>query len=267
MSEKRTGEAIIIESIKTKENGVIVSLSDGDKYYLSVDSFLDFRFSEGQALSSGQKEALVRSSSRSQAFEYALKLLSKESYSSKEIQRKMLAKGFEPNVVKETIARLEEIKMLDDVHYATTYAEDVGDLRLLGKNRIIFDLRTKGISERIIESLPFVKERELDKASRHAAKLNRRYAKVPYRKKVMKINRSLLERGFDGDIAMEAALAQATRIDDTAESAELEKYFALAEAKYRKKYSGRDLYQHIYAYLIRKGFDYEQVKALLEERL
>lgn len=265
VSEKRTGEPLTVVSVKVKGREAKVSLSSGDKLVLSVDSFTEFHLYQGKELGEAELRRINELSRQDQSYDLAIKWLSHDSYSSAEIQRKLLAKGFDPSIVKAVVARLTELGLLDDARFARTYAEDVGDLRLLGHNHIIYDLRVKGIDEEILRSLSFPKEKELDKAKRYASVLDRRYYRAPYAKRLLKINRALMERGFDEAVAHEAAKEMASAPNPEIERGELEKSFGLAHAKYAKKYSGYELSRHIYASLVRKGFGYEEVKAILEE--
>ena len=265
VSEKRTGETLTVVSVKAKAKEVRVLLSNGDKISLSVNSFTEFHLYAGKELSPKELDALLAFSAQDEAYTRAINYVSRDAYSTVEMERKLLAKGYEPKVVSSVIGRLTEAGLLDDMTFARTYAEDVSDLRLVGYNRVLFELRSKGVSEEIIAQLSFPREVELDKAIRYAKGLDRRYYRVPFAKRVLRINRALLERGFDESVAYEAAKATASPIDPDVEKAELEKAYALAEAKYSRKYEGYELSRHIYASLARKGFPHDHIKAIMEE--
>ena len=265
MSEKRIGENPTVLAVKVKAKQVRVTLSSGDKLLLSVDSFTEFHLYEGKELSEEDLHRINVFASQDQAYDAAIKMLGHDFYSCAEIKRRLYGKGYEPTVVTSVVDRLVALGLLDDARYAKVYAEDVGALRLLGHNHIVYDLRSKGISEDIIATLDFPREKELEKAKTHAAALDRRYYKVPYGKRLLKINHALLERGFDESVAHEAAQAMTTAIDPEVERSELEKAHALAMAKYAKKYQGYELSRHVFAYLARKGFPYETIKTFMED--
>ena len=265
MSEKRTGEPLTVLSVSAKSKEVLVILSNGEKLNLSVDSFTEFHLYAGKVLEQKELEQLSRYASQDQAYEAAIKYLSRDSHSAIEVWRKLVSKDFDPTIVNAVVNRLKQSGLIDDAHYAKTYAEDVGDLRLIGYNRIVYDLRSKGIGEDILATLSFPREKELDKACRYATHLDRRYYRTPRGKRILKINHALLERGFDESIAHEAATSCVSEENAEVERAELEKAYALAEAKYSRKYEGYDLTRHIYAYLIRKGFPFEEAKSIVEE--
>lgn len=267
MSEKRIGdETWIVASVKAKKDGVRVSFSNGEKMVLSVDSFTEFHLYENKELSAEEVQRILDYSNMDQAYAQALRYLGHDLYSCAELRRKLLAKGYGPETVGDVIKRLLDAKLLDDRHYAEVFAFDVADLRLIGRTRIVYELRVNGIPDSIISSLEFPREAELDKATRLGESYNRRYVRTPHAKRVLKINQALLAKGFDESVAHEAATSVATPDDPDVERGELEKYFNLAKAKYERKYKDYDLRNRVFAYLVRKGFPYEDIKSYLEEQ-
>ena len=266
MSERKTGEPLTVVSVSAKAKEVRVLLSNGEKLCLSVDSFTDFHLYAGKALEEREYAKIPRFASQDDAYSAALKYLSHDSYASMELMRKLIGKGFDPSIVGSVINRLTKAGLLDDPLYARTYAHDVGELRLLGHNRIVYDLRVKGIAEDILSDLCFPREKELEKACRYAEQLDRRYYKTPHDRRVLKINHALMERGFDESIAHEASSQCVSAPNPEIEKMELEKAYAIAEIKYSRKYEGYELARHIYAYLVRKGFNYENAKRIVEEK-
>lgn len=265
MSEKRTGETITVVSVVAKAKEVRVLLSNGEKLVLSVDSFTDFHLYAGKVLEGKELGRLQKYAGQDQAYNAALKYLSHDTYSSMELFRKLTSKGYDPIIVGPVVNRLTKAGLIDDRTFAHTYAYDVGDLRLLGHNRIVYDLRVKGIAEDILGELSFPREKELSKAKRYAEILDRRYYKLPHEKRVLKVNHSLLERGFDESICHEAATECVSAVNPEIERVELEKAYSIAEIKYSRKYEGYELTRHILAYLVRKGFTYEQAKKIVED--
>ena len=267
MSEKRIGEPVTILSVKAKPKGkgILVVLSTGEKLILSADTFTEFRLYPGKTLSDEELASIMSYADVDAAYVYAARRLSRESYSSAQIRAKLTAKGYTPQMIDKVTDRLLQTHLLDDQRFAKTFAEDVGELRLIGHHRILYELRVKGIGEDIIAALSFPPEKELEKAINFAKTLDHRYARVPHNKRVLKIDRALLARGFDEDIANRAARECAGALDPEAIKEEIEKAFAIAYTKYSRKYTGYDLSRRIYAYLIHKGFPYEEVRSITEE--
>lgn len=258
---------VTVLAVKAKKDGVRIYLSDGEKITMSPESYTDFHLYENKELSAEEQKKIQSYVDQDEAYRRALRYLGRELYSSMELWRKLVAKGYEEQTVNAVIRRLKEAKLLDDEHFAKVFAEDIAQLRGIGRNRILYELRIKGVDDRILSSLAFSEEVERKNAVRVGEVLNRRYIKTPHNKRLRKINHALIERGFDESIAHEAAARVITPDDPEVEMAELEKCFRLAKIKYERKYEGYDLRNHIYAYLIRKGFPYDEVKDYLEENL
>ena len=265
MSEKRIGEPITVLSVKARKDGVKIVLSSGEKLVLSPDAYTEFRLYENKELSEEELKNLLSYANQDGAYDLAIRYLSKESYCRSQLLRKLISKGYEYPVVLPVLKRLEEAGLIDDETYAKTFAEDVGELRLIGANRIYYELRSKGISEEIIAKLSFPREKELEKATRYATGLDRRYYRTPYTKKKLKIYSALLARGFDESVAYETSEQATSASDPGIERIEIEKAYHLAEAKFSRKYDGYELRQHIYAALVRKGFSHDEVKSIMEE--
>ncbi len=265
MSANGSGNTVTIESIKAKKNVFTLVFSNGDKMELSADTFTEFRLYAGKQMDWAEYERLIAFSRQDEAYRLALKRLSHDLYSKRDMREYLLGKGQDPRVVDLVLNRLIAADLINDKRYAVTFAEDIADLRLLGKNQIIFLLRGKGISPAILEILQFPREKELDKAIRFAQMGDKRYHRIPKNKRVQKLAYALLQRGFDESVAFEAAEKCATPDDPEVKQNELDKAVELAIAKYSRKYKDYDLRQHVYAYLARRGYDYDDIKQACEE--
>lgn len=267
MSEKRTGEPLTVESVKARAHGVLVVLSNGEKLTLSPDSFTEFHIYAGKELSPEELDGVFSYAEQDEAYDLALRYLGHDAYSSKGIYRKLIGKGYEKKVVVAVVERLLKAGLLDDEQFALSYAMDVADLRQIGHNRVLYDLRVKGVSESILKRLEFPREEELRKAKSYAESLDKRYYRTPSARRVLKIYAALIARGFDEDVSHEAAASSVTASDPKVERAELDKAYNLAKAKYSRKYSGYELRTHIYAYLVRKGFPYDEIQTMMEDEI
>ena len=268
MSERKTGKAIVsVLAVKAKKDSVRVYLSSGEKLSMSPDSFTEFRLYEGKELSLEEQKKIRAYIDQDEVYQRAMRYLGRELYASTELRRKLLDKGYDSKTVNQVIDRLKKARLLDDAHYAKVFAEDVAELRGIGHNRVLYELRSKGLPDEILSSITFSPEQEKERARLLGESLNRRYGKTPQAKRKMKIYRSLLDKGFDESLAHEVASLAATPDDPAVAQEELERCFNLALVKYERKYQGYDLRNHIYAYLVRKGFPYDQVKDYLEEHL
>ena len=82
------------------------------------------------------------------AKEKALRLLDYRPRSSKEIERGLAKAGFAEEVVEETLRRLEELGLIDDLQFARMW---IKHRRAMGKTRIKWELRQKGVSNDVVK--------------------------------------------------------------------------------------------------------------------
>ena len=262
-SIRNTGEAIRVDSVKRRGNGFQLLFSNGNKTYLSIDSLSRFRLTVGEILDDHLFYEIIAQSEEDTSFQMALDKINVESSSTYAVQKHLLDKGHDPEIVEKVILRLTEVGLLDDESYAFAYADDLAELRLLGKNQIIYQLQQNGIGDDIINSIPFPREKELSKAIRYGESIDKRNSSVPYRKRKAKVHLALIRKGFEEDVADEATERVVKEDDEVKMGAELERQFNLAKTKYSRQYEGHDLRNHIISYLLRRGFDYDDIQTIL----
>lgn len=249
----------IIKTIKKKKKDILITFESGQKLSLSPAAFTDFRLFEGKTLSEEEFLKLLSSKNEEEYLEYALNLLSRENYPSNVIYERLLSKGADSLLTNQIIKKLTDDGLLNDELYAKTYAEDVAELRLYGKNKILFNLHTKGISNEIINNLNFPREKELAKAIAYAKILDKRLLKTPKSKKISKALITLRERGFDLDVAKEAVSETLSFLNEQENKLNLDNDFKEAKTRYERKYEGYKLSQMIISSLLRKGYDYDDI--------
>ena len=83
-------------------------------------------------------------------YNYAIRLLSRRSYGSEELRRKLQRRGSSDEAEK-IIARLKELGYLNDEEYAYQRAKFRREIRRWGNHRIAQDLTRLGLNARIVE--------------------------------------------------------------------------------------------------------------------
>lgn len=261
-SGRKTGD--VVRAIKAKKDGAIVFFESGNKIPLSLSAYTDFRLYEGKEVTPAELKDLREYSKSDIYYQSALRLLSRDNYSSHDLKQKLLSKGADPKTAGKIVVRLSEQGLLDDALYAKTYAQDVAAFRLYGKNRIIFKLRSSGIPDHILQSLEFPEEEELSKALSFAKTLDIKYKAQPDSKKFAKATLALRERGFAPEIAEQAVALSLSHNDHEEEVKALNKDYLATAAKLGRKYEGYALSRRIFAVLSRKGYAYEDIINVME---
>lgn len=82
---------------------------------------------------------------------YATNLISKYTKTEKELRNKMKEKGYEEDIINETVRLLVKYGYINDENYAKVYISDKHNFSKEGKNKIKLNLIRKGIDKDIIE--------------------------------------------------------------------------------------------------------------------
>lgn len=265
MSGNPTGEHKIKE-IKKKSSCAIVLFADGEKLKLSPSTFSEFRLYKEKILEEEEYAKILRFQAEDVYYDKALSYLGKDNYTVYSLSKKLLDKGATQEQVDSIVKRLSEDNLLDDARYAKTYAEDVAAIRCLGKKRVLRDLKEKGVSAEILASLSFSDEEELSKALLAANLYDRKYSRATNRSKMEKVIVALIQRGFSDDIARKAAHQQVTTADPATERAKLERDYELASIRYGRKFEGFEKERRVMAYLLKQGYEYDDVRTILDEK-
>ena len=257
MPSARAGKRL--EKISWKAKKATLTFDDDEKIFLSENAFSEFRLYVGKEIPSLELRKIKDLAALDDLYNYALKLLSARNYTSYEIRTKLAVKCDEVESVRKVIFRLKKNGLLDDEGYARMYLEDAYDVKLIGEKKIRFELDKRGISPEIMANLPFSYEKEVKAAKRFAGILEKRYVCVPNGAKRQKIMNSLLLRGFSHSVANEATL-EIKNNEAQDEVLLLEKEYNKAKARYARKYQGYELRQKLTAYLLGKGYRYEDIR-------
>ncbi len=147
-------------------------------------------------------------------FDAALSILDYSARTEREIEKKLLAKGFLPDCVSAVLARLREARLIDDREIALRAAESAS----AGKTGIYAlkrKLRARGIQESDVENAleTISDEDQLAAATAVAKKLSPRYEGRNPREARAKLSQALARRGFSWS-TIEAALSELD-VDDT----------------------------------------------------
>jgi len=126
---------------------VVVHLSDGGRLVVDADVVGDLDLQRGRDLSGPDLERLREASARREALDRALSYLSHRPRSSREVERHLRSKGFDPPTVERALARCEELGYLDDRAFAESWIRDRIRLKPRGRFKLKMELKEKGVAE------------------------------------------------------------------------------------------------------------------------
>lgn len=157
------------------------------------------RLKVGDKISEKQINEIVVASEREKCMQVGLLYVSKNLKTVSQVAKYLKNKGFLPEIITEVINRLKEYGYVDDKSFAKAY---IGAKKLSkGKRLLKFELKTKGVSEEIIDGALDGAGSEFDGAFLVAEKFFK--GKEITFENVSKCYRKLLSKGFDYDVAKE----------------------------------------------------------------
>jgi regulatory protein len=150
-----------------------------------------------------QRSSPRKVSSEQDLYTTALRALMRRAYSIHEMKDYLELRAEDKESIPPVVARLCELKYLDDARYALDYSNQHAKLRRQGRFRIARELRARGVPDTYIEAAVDSVFAETDEASLVRARLARRLSHLrgPLdQKKIASLYRNLLTAGFSSDI-------------------------------------------------------------------
>lgn len=253
----------IVKSVKVYKDHVTVFFTKRENIKISKEAYLSSYLYEGKSISKKEIDKLIEITAFSTLLNYALSLISKRHYSQRKMFEKLKAKEDNYQAINNVIDKLKENDLIDD----KAFMEDLiawDDERLFGKNKIIKHLKDQGIPDNILSKAHFSHSNELKKAKGLIPKLEKKYARYGHENMKQHIYNSLLNQGFEYDVAKVALNnVKAPKIKE--ERVKIKNDFIKIKNRYIKKYDGYELKQKIYAALAAKGYKHTEIKLVLEE--
>ena len=140
----------------------------------------------------------------SRSWNYVLWLLGRKMYTEAQLREKLRRKEATVETIERVMARLKELKFLDDAGFAEAYVNS----RKSRKGRLALkqELFQKGITETLVEETlePLDTETQVEAALGVLEKQTWRFQKAPPEKRKAKAYAFLARRGFTGDVVKEA---------------------------------------------------------------
>ena len=254
----------VITSIKFLKDRVVLHFGKV-KVELCEETYTSSYFYVGKSFSNDELEKIERDNKIGLAIKYAKSLLCGKLMSEWNLRSKLYDKGYEKDVVDQVIIRLKKDKLVNDKALCKELISYYNE-RNYGKNKIIQELRLKGIFDETIKELKFTESTELKKAKALLPKLEKQYNHLNYAEKKQHIYNALIRNGFDQEIALEVVKKiKSGPVRD--ESNKLRRDFALAMDAGMRKYKTEDgLKAYVFRTLSAKGYKIMDIKILWENR-
>jgi regulatory protein len=143
-----------------------------------------------------------------EAMEVAGKHLASRARSEREVRDKLRGADFDEDVIEQTVVRLTELGLLDDLAFATAWIEERSARRSLGPRALKAELAAKGISREVADQALEAQGRDEEALATEAAERHlRKVARYPLQEQYGRLVQALLRRGFSAEAAGAGARA------------------------------------------------------------
>jgi len=167
---------------------------------LSPEVLAQANLRPGQDVTEVELKTLEEREPRHSALATALRALAYGPKSEKELRQALTRRRVPPDVLAETVARLKELRLLDDAEFARTYVELRDRTSPRGRRALRSELITRGIEQRSAdEHLGDLDE--ADAAYRAASRRVRSLPALPFTAFQRRLGDHLLRRGFTHETA------------------------------------------------------------------
>ena len=143
---------IITEIEPQKKDPKRVNIYLDGKYAFSLNGILGAWLRIGQDLSDERMNSMISEDEHEKAYQKALHFLSFRPRSIHEVQKNLLGRGIPTQMIDETIQRLRENSLLDDLKFSQEWIRNRMDFRPRSRAALSMELKLKGIPEDVIQT-------------------------------------------------------------------------------------------------------------------
>jgi len=150
----------------------------------------------GQELSAEKIAALQAEDENEMAYQKALHFISYRPRSSAEVHQNLTKRGIPEALVEQTVNRLQRAGLVNDQEFARAWVENRNTFQPRSKSALRMELRRKGLSDEIVQSVLDEQVDEEALAFEAARKYGRRLAGLEWPEFRQKLSGFLARRGF-----------------------------------------------------------------------
>lgn len=259
MLSDNTGKKI--QEIKFLKKGVQIFFDDKTSLMIDASTLTEYYLYKDKVIDQKTYKAVQKAAEFLPFKKYLDQILIKGRYSEVQIRLKLKAKKALDSTINELVYYAKKNLLIDD----QALINDLVDYYLqkkLGIQYIQQQLRTKGLSKSLVESIDITDKVQEDSAIFQLQKLEKKLQSKPYLAKKEIAYRTLRGKGFE-DKVISKVLSTISSDDNQMVTDQLEKDFRLAVQKYQKKYKDWELNHRIFQYLKTKGYNNQDIKKMI----
>lgn len=205
----------IVSKVERKGNKVKVTFSDSTSISFSQEIFKNFPLSPGQSIDSQTFKLLQKENEYFEIKKSALRFLSIRNHSYKELERKLIKKKFNREIVHKVLNELIELKYLNDYSFAEQFYTELKN-KFFGPLKIKNEMIKRGIDREIVEEITrdYFNDDDLQKQNILELLNKTKFPKkISSKQELQKIYNHLINRGFSHQPVMQV-LREKFNLDD-----------------------------------------------------
>lgn len=255
-----------IYPIKNNMSEVIFLFDESEIILELTDKIIEsYKLDIGKEISKETFDILKDHEQVTRAYKKALKFLTIKDYTYNQMKKKLMDSGnYDDTQLDTTLELLESKNLINDEEYTINYLRRCTRLGV-GLNKAIYNLHTYGISNELIDQC--LEKNSFDDEYFAATKIIDTYynRNIGFSYKVMlkKIHDKLYIKGFTNETIEKALSDYDFKFDYEKEHDALEKEYIKQKNKYLRKYEDKQLKEKIINSLLRKGYNYEDIKEIM----
>lgn len=251
-----------IKNIRVREDYVMIFLED-DRIMIPVETYYELKIKDSKEIDPETVERLKEDEKNLKAYRSCLRKLAVKDLTEKQIRTHLKRYELSRNETEKIIEKLENYGLLDDEKYTEGRIETY-DANNLSLKQIKEKLKKDGISEDLI--VKYLKNddvREYEKAAHLAEKYSRNSGRRSLNAKKQYVLNKLVSAGYGYGMSHDILNEMDINSDD--EMSLLKDEYEKLYRKYAKKHSGYELRSRVFAALMNRGFNSDDIKKAMEE--
>ncbi|USS90866.1 recombination regulator RecX [Fructilactobacillus carniphilus] len=240
---------------------------DGEYAFpVSEEVLIQYHLFKAQTLTKALVQTIQAADQQSKLFAKAVDFISYQSRTEAEVRTKLQGLSEDADQVEAVLTHLQQLDLINDQQYAQRYVQQAALAGKKGPTAAVRYLMQKGISEDLAQTMVaqfYAEDRAATNARPLAQKAFDQYARYPYNKRIEKTKLSLVRKGFSFATIDEAITELDDTVDETEQTALLEK----AGNKAWHRYRGAERFQRVQKVkqaLMRQGFSFADIDQFLD---
>ena len=256
-----------LEALKNRRYSVIIkSESKSVSFDISEDILVEYRLVQEKELSKTDFKKFVIANDRDKVYQKVLHYALYKMRCTKEVTDFLTKKKIPYEEQAYYLKKLRNTKILDDLKYAEIFVRESFDFKKTGPKKIMYELNKKRIDKEIyLQFIDKIKPEEIEENLNHLFNKKLNSMKNKSRNKATQnIKQYLITKGYSYEQVSNYVSKSSSIIKEKISEDEIiAKDYIVAQKKYKDSINKRT---NVISYLLRKGYNYAKIKAVLGEK-